>query len=196
MKIIDIVKFNDRHAFVLDRDYSLTYEKHGDLLIGSDKSQTFFDVLQNRGCGGNPNFGGNYAFGGRKFDIPMKDGSVTHCYGQYWDSGYADAEKILGIKFADFTHATIDFLRMHFVFQSGTIDRAKLQPMLDEFQRILSDYEPREYNEYATFVKNAEEPREPCNRCIKAEWTDMYGTLVYGCDMSHCIMGDEDVCDL
>ena len=86
-KIVDIVKFNDRHAFVLDREYFLTYEQHGELLIGSDKTQTFFNVLYYAPFGGNPNFGSNYAFGGRKFDLQMKDGSAMHCYGQYWD-GY------------------------------------------------------------------------------------------------------------
>ena len=31
-------------------------------------------------CGGNPIISGLYAFGGRKFDLPMKDGTFTHCY--------------------------------------------------------------------------------------------------------------------
>lgn len=40
-KIIDIVKFNHQYAFVLDKNFFLTYEKRGDLLIGSDETQTF-----------------------------------------------------------------------------------------------------------------------------------------------------------
>ena len=36
------------------------------------------------------------------------------------------------------------------------------------------------------------EPKEPCKSCPKADWIDMYGVMIYGCDMSHCIMADRD----
>ena len=157
MKIIDIVKFNHRHAFVLDGDFSLTYEKHGDLLIGSDETQSFFDVLRYAPCGGDPTFGGNYAFGGRKFDLQMKDGSVTHCFGQYWSGGCAEAEKILGIESVDFTHAPIDRLRKRFVFFDGTADKAKLQAMIDAFQAAFPDYTLWDYREYEDHVKKGED---------------------------------------
>lgn len=34
-------------------------------------------------------------------------------------------------------------------------------------------------------------PSHRCKYCVKAEWYDLYGTMVYCCDMSHCIY-DED----
>lgn len=83
----------------------------------------------------------------------MKDGTVTHCYGQYWDGRYADAEKILGIKFADFTHSTIDSLRKCYVFTSGIADKAKFQEMIDKFQASVPDYKPWEYQKYESYVK-------------------------------------------
>lgn len=152
-KIIDIVKFNDHHAYVLDEDYSLTYEKHGGLLIGSDETQTFFDVLYHFPCGGDRTFGGNYAFGGREFDLNMKDGTKTHCYGQYWSGKFGEAEKILGIEFADFTHKSVDILKKCYVFYSGTADKAKLQAMLDEFLAEHPDYELWDYWEYEKHIK-------------------------------------------
>lgn len=38
---------------------------------------------------------------------------------------------------------------------------------------------------------DAEDPHGPCENCIKADWIDMYGTMIYGCDMSHCIADEE-----
>ena len=38
---------------------------------------------------------------------------------------------------------------------------------------------------------DVEEAHEPCKNCIKADWIDMYGTMIYGCDMSHCIADEE-----
>lgn len=33
---------------------------------------------------------------------------------------------------------------------------------------------------------------EPCLNCFLADWVDMYGTMVYACDMRHCIKADEE----
>jgi len=32
----------------------------------------------------------------------------------------------------------------------------------------------------------AEEPSEGCPYCPHAGWIDMYGKIIWGCDMSHC----------
>lgn len=34
-------------------------------------------------------------------------------------------------------------------------------------------------------------PTYPCKYCVIAGWYDLYGVMVYCCDMSHCIY-DED----
>ena len=96
----------------------------------------------------------------------------------------------MGIKFANFTHGTIDSLRNCFVFTSGTADAMKLQAMIEEFQATLPDYEPWEYDTYRQYIKDADKTGA-CENCLRAEWTDMYGHLVWGCDMSHCVKGDE-----
>lgn len=52
---------------------------------------------------------------------------------------------------------------------------------------------------YAILQKWQENPPEdlryeaasgPCRDCFIAGWTDMYGVMVYACDMSHCIKAD------
>jgi hypothetical protein len=160
MKIVDIVKFNSGHAFVVDSDPQLLFSGHGDILIGEDETETVYSVYQYGACGGNPNFGGNYAFGGRKFYLPMKDGSVTHCYGQWWDGGYKKAEEILGISLASFTHSTKEQLKSCYVFYGGTINAGKLSALIDEFYVEHPNYEPYEYRGYEAYLKEATQAGE------------------------------------
>ena len=156
-KLVALVKMNGHLAYVLDEKYSLTYEQYENLLVGSDDTNTFYNVLYYSPCGGNPNFGGNYAFGGRKFDLQMKNGTVTHCYGQYWDGRYSDAEKILGIEFADFPNGTMEHLRECYVFYGGTIDHKKLNQMMNDFFAEHPSYKLWEYDEYKKRISNKEE---------------------------------------
>lgn len=41
------------------------------------------------------------------------------------------------------------------------------------------------------YYDDVELPNHSCENCSRADWTDMYGKLVYICDMSHCIADDE-----
>lgn len=153
IKIVDLVNFNDHWAYVLNKKFLLTYEKHGDLLIGSDETQTFFNVLYYSPCSGDPTFGGNYAFGGRKFDLLMKDGTITQCYGQYWAGEYSEAEKILGIKFSNCPYGTLDSLKKCYVFYNGIIDEIKLQTMIDKFFIANPNYKSWEYEDYKKHIE-------------------------------------------
>lgn len=154
MKVVDIVKINDRHAFVFDEIPSVTYEKHGSLLIGSDDSGTILDCLYYSACGGSRNFGGNYAFGGREFDLPLKDGGSVHCYGQYWDGRSSECAKVLGIEICGLTASTKEDLKKCYVFCGYYADKDKLQKLIDEFISENPDYEVWEYNDYREYLKN------------------------------------------
>jgi hypothetical protein len=86
-KIEAVVKFNDGEAYVLNRRPVFVYEFQGRDLIGRDGP--FVDVLRYEAPAGRFK-----AFAGRKFGIPMKDGSVTQATGQYWaasQEGLVDA---------------------------------------------------------------------------------------------------------
>lgn len=41
-----------------------------------------------------------------------------------------------------------------------------------------------------------EEPTEPCKSCSRASWNELYGVLVFCCDMSHCIADSDSYYDL
>lgn len=36
-------------------------------------------------------------------------------------------------------------------------------------------------------------PTSPCKYCFLAEWNDLYGCMVYCCDMSNCIYGEDEL---
>lgn len=94
-KIIAVVTFNQGEAFVLDTDPDFKYTKYGnDTIIGTDG--IFYQFYKYERC--YPNW---EAFGGRKFDLPLTNGEVEHCYGQWWDGISKTAIDILGINDTD-----------------------------------------------------------------------------------------------
>ena len=149
IKIVDIVKFNDYHAFVFDEIPPKLYEKHGDLLIGYDNSKTIIDCLYYERPSGR-----FYAFAGREFDLPLRDGGSIHCYGQYWDGKSSDCAKVLGIDICPLTASTKEELSKCYVFCSYYADRDKLNKMIEEFQNENPDYKVWEYREYEKYLKS------------------------------------------
>ena len=149
MKIVDLVKANSQLWIVFDEPVGqLTYEKHGDLLIGSDEQGVFYDCLYYDRP--SPYM---KAFGGREFDLPMKDGSVTHCNGQYWDGHVAEAENVVGEKITKISARTKEELKRCFVFAAMYISKRKLDEMLEEFEASHPGYEPFGYREYENKLK-------------------------------------------
>lgn len=149
MKIVDLVKANSRLWIVFDEPVGqLTYEKHGGLLIGSDERGIFYDCLYYD----RPS---QYmkAFGGREFDLQMKDGSVTHCCGQYWYGHIDDAWKAVGEEITEIGASTKEELKECFVFTSRNISAKKLKEMLEEFDAANPGYDPIEYRQYKEMLK-------------------------------------------
>jgi len=83
IKVIDVIHHRNKYGIqifhVLDRMPSFIYERKGNYLIGEDSG--FFNFY-----GYETPFGRFKAFADRKFDIPMKDGSVIQANGQWWDA--------------------------------------------------------------------------------------------------------------
>ncbi len=63
---------------VVDVRPHLLYERRGNLLVGDDDG--FYNCFKYERPGATWK-----AFAGREFDIEMKDGSIEHAYGQWWD---------------------------------------------------------------------------------------------------------------
>lgn len=82
IKIIDVIEHKSKYTtqifYVLDRMPEIKYERRRSWLIGEDSR--FFNFY-----GYEKPWGGFKAFGGSKFDIPMKDGSIIKADGQWWD---------------------------------------------------------------------------------------------------------------
>lgn len=82
-KIIDIIlhknKYSTQLFIVVDAMPEILYEKKGGFLIG--ECDGFFAFYKYERPSKN-----YQAFGGREFDIKMKDGSTIKANGQWWDS--------------------------------------------------------------------------------------------------------------
>ena len=90
-KILDVICHRPSGAFkgqkhlflIVDKLPEFLYERKGNCLVASDDG--FYNTYFYDSPG--PNW---KAFAGRKFDIPMKDGSVEKAYGQWWDGKHQE----------------------------------------------------------------------------------------------------------
>ena len=92
IRIIDMIdhrnKYGTQQYLVLNREPVFLYERKCDWLIAEDCG--FFDFYHYKRPSGS-----FYAFAGRKFDIPLKDGSVEKAYGQWWHGIPSDYNGLL-----------------------------------------------------------------------------------------------------
>lgn len=92
LKIIDMIRHRNKYGHqqfvVLNRSPQFLYERKGIWLIGEDSG--FFNFYKYDIPSGR-----FYAFAGRKFDIPMKDGSIEKAYGQWWDGTPKDYQGLV-----------------------------------------------------------------------------------------------------
>ncbi|MFX3616251.1 MAG: hypothetical protein ACE3JK_01805 [Sporolactobacillus sp.] len=142
--VVVLVKFNADKALVLKDKLDFVYEKFGNILIGTDASGLFHRVL----IYGRPSEDWK-AFGGWEFDLNMKDGSITHCDGQWWDGGRSKARQILKKELVDVTLDSIAGLKRCYVFSGGTCIDEK------DLALLISDYHGKvyEYREYEQLLK-------------------------------------------
>lgn len=91
LKIIDIIdhknKYDIQRFVVLNKKPVYIYERKNGWLIAEDSG--FFNFYRYDTPSGR-----FYAFCGRKFDIPLIDGSVEKAYGQWWDGVPGDYQEL------------------------------------------------------------------------------------------------------
>ena len=108
-KIIAVVKFNSHEAFVMENPIKLEYTKYGsDTIIGTNGC-----IIQ---CYGYQNDRYSKAFAGRKFDLQLTDGTIEHCYGQWWDNITKKAREVIQGNIIHVTANSIDRLKNCYVF--------------------------------------------------------------------------------
>jgi len=105
---------------IIDKPLNFLYERRSDCLVANDDgfySSYFYE---------RPDVQWK-AFGGRPFDIPMKDGTTEKAYGQWWDGRHSEnaPEPIVQVGVA-----TLDELLECYVFTSGYISKIKLENWL------------------------------------------------------------------
>lgn len=133
MKILALVKFNSGIAMVLDEAPKLTYKKAESVILGSDGTflQTYFYDRPSPGW---------EAFAGRKFDLIMEDGSVEHCYGQWWDGVMEGHRKMVDGDIISVTAASIDHLRECYVFCGYKGVKHKIDELLAAYKGMVYEY--------------------------------------------------------
>lgn len=148
MKVLAVVNAGNQVFYSLDEKPEMLYEKHGNLLIGIDSSGIFYDVLIYEGCG--PTW---KAFGGREFDLPMTDGSTTHCYGQYWSGGTRKAEELLGIKLSGIAAKDVAELVQYYVYCGYQVDAGKFEALINASKPDVFEGEEAYYGYKSIIVR-------------------------------------------
>lgn len=155
MKIIDIVKFNDGYAYVLNERPTMKYHEE---MVPSNLTGKMQRMLVGQNEAGMMDFltYGNElpyakAFAGREFEILMEDGSKRKIKDVWWDSGSTSWMKKHNVELVDFTHNTFDELVNCFVFFSGTARKDVLQKLLDDFYDENKKYKPLDYMWYRNY---------------------------------------------
>jgi len=125
LEILDVIHHRNRYYtqrfLVLNRRPVFCYERVDGWLIAEDSG--FFDFYHY----GRPS-GGFVAFAGRKFDIPMQDGSTEKAYGQWWFGTPPDyRELVYGT-----AYGTPEGLAKCNVFCSIAVDRDIVDAWLSE----------------------------------------------------------------
>lgn len=116
--IIHRTNYGEQHFLILDQMPNFLFERKNNFIFAEDDG--FFECYSEV-------IGTSGAFAGRKFDIPMKDGSVVWAKGQIWNAGHSENApypiKYVGI-------STLDRLHSCYVFQSGYVNVDKLNSHL------------------------------------------------------------------
>ena len=128
-KIGAVVKFNRSEALVLSEYPKILYERYGKYLFGLDEYGVFCNCYKYD----SPSKGWE-AFAGRKFKIPMTDGSFIDAYGQWWDGGADAFAKTLGSEIISVTVRTKEALKKCYVFTG-------CRAVKEEYLELRSQYE-------------------------------------------------------
>ena len=134
-KIEAVVKFNKSEALVLSEHPKILYERYGNYLFGLDEYGVFCNCYKYD----SPSKGWE-AFAGRKFDIPITDGTFEHAYGQWWDGGADEFAKALGSEIISVTVRTKDDLKRCYVFTGCRADKAEYSKLRGQYQGKVFDY--------------------------------------------------------
>lgn len=133
IKIDALVKFNSGVAMVLNRKPNYKYQRDGNILWAKDGP--FYD------CYGYGSPSGTWkAFAGRKFELPMIDGSVTKCNGQWWDKDLDVLSEKLNLDLGSVTIGTVSNLKSCYVFSGTSGNKPEIEALAEAYEGVIYPY--------------------------------------------------------
>lgn len=133
LKIVSAVEMNGGEAYVLNRRPVFKYVRSGNVLYAEDSGIYSIYVYESPSRAFR-------AFGGREFDLPLADGGVEHCNGQWWDGGTASVEKIIGDKIIGKAYGTEETLKSCYVFYSCYFSLKALTNLRSQYKGHVYPY--------------------------------------------------------
>jgi len=134
-EVIALTRMNGGLAIVLKDKVNFKYEKHGDIIIGLDDTETFVDCLYYE----RP-IGRFKAFGGREFDINLINGEIIKCNGQWWHGGIKKVSEILNDELISVTMKDIESLEECYVYSGCYGIKRKVDEMINNYNGKIFDY--------------------------------------------------------
>lgn len=135
IKIEAIVKSGDQVFYVINRPLQMSYTKiDRETIIGEDEGVLMFYVFERP----TPRF---KAFAGWKFTLPLTDGSVEECHGQWWNGMSKSARKLYeGVELCRFACGTKQELKDCYVYRGVVCDKKWLEKLLSEYKGDVFEY--------------------------------------------------------
>jgi len=164
-EVLAVVKFNDREALVLNEKPKITYEKcsHGSIraLLGIDQHMIFvnsyyYDEPDSKW----------QAFGGRKFNIPMHDGTFIKAKGQWWSGGQKLFSMKIGENIIPATVGTLKQLKNCYVFTGYSAIENEYLKLRKTYNGKIWEYWEYDYHLRGKSSQWENDPRNPQNKII------------------------------
>jgi len=167
MKIVAMVRFNNKWAYVFDEEISFRYREEvidgNRFLIG--RNGPFLTCLQYQKASGSMR-----AFAGRKMTLQMEDGSLRDVQNDWWHC-VSPFENIVSI-----TCSTIDSLKRCYVYSGADCDASVLNELISEYEnRTRPPYSFADggyrypYYDFEKVIKYADETRRLREKISKLE---------------------------
>ena len=149
MKILEIVKINNRFGFVVDEAAPLVYREESvfdqafkrteHMLIG-ESTDGRMDFLVHH------NYGSMKAFAGRELTLQMSDGSTRVVKDNWWSAGSSAWAAEHGVELRGISYSTLDDMLDCCVFYASIMRAERLQELINEFYETHPNYSPWDYD--------------------------------------------------
>ena len=149
MKILEIVKINNRFGFLVDEAAPLVYHeefvfdqafKRTEHMLIGESTDGRMDFLVHH------NYGSMKAFAGRELHIQMEDGTQRTIKDVWWSEGSSAWAAEHDVELHGFSYGTLDGMIDCCVFFASIMRAERLQELINEFYETHPDYSPWDYD--------------------------------------------------